>query len=275
VKRLSFILPVLILSAFILSFRATAAGDIRVIINDTELVSDTGTYALGGNTYVPLRAFCTAMSADCRIDWDDKTRTASVSCDGLDISVCVYNNYVVANGRYLWMKNGVLIKNGRIHLPVRVLSECFGTNIAWSAASRIVSVSGGIKPITSGDKYYNSEDLLWLSRIISSESSGEPLSGQIAVGNVVLNRVACPDFPSTIKDVIFDTAGGVQFSPVANGTVYNEPTKSAVIAAKLVLDGAVVVSEALFFLNPDSATSFWITENRAFVADIGAHSFYL
>lgn len=47
-------------------------------------------------------------------------------------------------------------------------------------------------------------DLYWLSRIISAESRGESLKGQIAVGNVVLNRVEEDDFPDTIPAVIFD-----------------------------------------------------------------------
>jgi N-acetylmuramoyl-L-alanine amidase len=113
----------------------------------------------------------------------------------------------------------------------------------------------------------------WLSRIISAESGGEPLEGKIAVGNVVLNRVKSPDFPNTIYGVIYDTAGGIQFEPVANGTVNNVPDPDSVLAAKLCLDGASVAGGSLFFLNPSLATSFWITENRTKVAAIGSHVF--
>ena len=45
------------------------------------------------------------------------------------------------------------------------------------------------------------------------------------MGNVVLNRVASPDFPDTIYGVIFDDRWGGQFEPVRNGTVYQEPTE--------------------------------------------------
>ncbi|MEI3102536.1 MAG: cell wall hydrolase, partial [Oscillospiraceae bacterium] len=51
---------------------------------------------------------------------------------------------------------------------------------------------------------YPSEELFWLSQIIHAEAWQQPLAGQIGVGNVVMNRVNSPDFPSTVFDVIFD-----------------------------------------------------------------------
>ena len=58
--------------------------------------------------------------------------------------------------------------------------------------------------------------------MISAESQGEPLVGQLAVGNVVLNRVAHQNYPDTIREVVFDDHYGVQFEPVSNGTVYDQ-----------------------------------------------------
>jgi N-acetylmuramoyl-L-alanine amidase len=49
--------------------------------------------------------------------------------------------------------------------------------------------------IESGDTWYDEEDLYWLSRIISAEARGESLEGQIAVGNVVLNRMKSDRWP--------------------------------------------------------------------------------
>ena len=63
--------------------------------------------------------------------------------------------------------------------------------------------------------------MMWLSRILYAEANTEPLAGKIAVGNVIMNRVKSPEFPDTIYSVIFDRKYGVQFTPVANGSVYN------------------------------------------------------
>ncbi|NCC69823.1 MAG: cell wall hydrolase, partial [Clostridia bacterium] len=89
-----------------------------------------------------------------------------------------------------------------------------------------------------------------------------------------LNRVASPDFPDCIYDVIFDDRWGGQFEPVKNGTINDMPTEESILAAKLCLDGASVVGNSLFFLNPAKAANFWTTQNRDYVATIGSHQFY-
>ena len=91
--------------------------------------------------------------------------------------------------------------------------------------------SGAYSPLAPASKFYRPDEVLWLSRIIIAESRGESLLGQIAVGNVVLNRVKSRDFPNTIYGVIFDRKYGVQFTPVANGTIYNTPGYTETLAA--------------------------------------------
>ena len=101
------------------------------------------------------------------------------------------------------------------------------------------------------------------------------MTGQLAVGNVVLNRVASREFPNTIPGVIFDRVDGVQFEPVANGTVYNTPTARSVEAAKRVLDGERVIGSALYFYAPALSQGVWINANRTYYTTIGCHRFYL
>ena len=114
----------------------------------------------------------------------------------------------------------------------------------------------------------------WLSRIISAESRGESLRGQVAVGNVILNRVASGQFPDTIRDVIFDRKDAVQFEPVANGTIYSEPTAQSVLAARLALNGTSVVGNSLYFFNPSYSSGSWVRQNRPYHGTIGCHVFY-
>ena len=115
------------------------------------------------------------------------------------------------------------------------------------------------------------DDLYWLSRIISAEAKGESIEGQIAVGNVVLNRMKNGEFPDTLKGVIFQKN---QFSPVSNGMIYDEPTSESVESAKKVLVGEKVVGDdVLFFYNPNVVgSSSWIW-SREVVDTIGNHNF--
>ena len=65
-----------------------------------------------------------------------------------------------------------------------------------------------------------------------------------------------------------------QFSPTANGTIYQDPSDEAIIASKMAMDGVNVVGDSLFFLNPSIASSRWFDRNCTFYTKIGQHSFY-
>lgn len=121
----------------------------------------------------------------------------------------------------------------------------------------------------------SSDDLYWLSRIIHAEAGAEPYKGKVAVGSVVLNRVASSAFPNTVKGVIFEYYKGIpQFSPVADGTIYNTPSAESVQAAKDSLNGVKPVGNSTYFFNPDKAEGKWIVNNKTYVARIGDHVFY-
>jgi len=74
--------------------------------------------------------------------------------------------------------------------------------------------------------------------------------------------------------VIFDRKYGVQFTPIANGTIYCAPDEDAVIAAKLCLEGYTLSEDILYFLNTSLATNFWVPQNRDYVMTISGHDFY-
>lgn len=118
-------------------------------------------------------------------------------------------------------------------------------------------------------------NLYWLSRIIHAEAEAEPYTGKVAVGNVILNRVKSGLFPDTVKAVIFDDYEGIpQFSPVADGTVYNTPGTDSVNAAKDALNGVNYVGTSAYFFNPDKSEGTWIVEHKTYVKRIGNHVFY-
>jgi len=122
---------------------------------------------------------------------------------------------------------------------------------------------------------YSSTDLYWLSRIIHAEAETEPYSGKVAVGNVIMNRVKSESFPNTVKGVIFEYYKGIpQFSPVADGTIYNTPNGDSIKAAKAALSGTSYVGDATYFFNPSKSEGTWIVKNKTYVKRIGNHVFY-
>ncbi len=177
------------------------------------------------------------------------------------------------NGGEIHTGGEILNLGGTVMLPLRALCDAVGGRVSWEGETSTVRLSTG-EDQGPAEQGYSSEDLYWLSRIISAESRGEPLKGKIAVGTVVLNRVASREFPDTIYGVIFDGRWGGQFEPVRNGTVYNEPTQESVQAARMCLEGAREAGDSLYFLAPDLTSNHWTMHNRTYVTTIGCHWFY-
>jgi len=153
-------------------------------------------------------------------------------------------------------------------LPAESLANALGCSVVKEPATGTLSIRR-VGPVATANTYVE-EDLYWLSRAIYSESGNQPMKGRIAVGTVILNRVADEAFPDTIQEVIF--APG-QFSPVANGTIYRTPDEKSVIAAKLCLDGVREADGCLYF-NVTSMYS-WADQSRTYSCTIGGHNFYL
>ena len=66
----------------------------------------------------------------------------------------------------------------------------------------------------------------------------------------------------------------MQFEPVSNQTIYDEPTEQSVLAARLALAGVDAAGESLYFFNPDLSQGTWVRANRPYYATIGCHRFY-
>ena len=192
--------------------------------------------------------------------------------DDLALTAAAGGDYVVANGRYLYAGDGVIQMDGRVAAPVRLLARVFNLDVSYDAQDSLVLLTSreGAEPyLADAGAVYDADVLYWLSRIIHAESGNQPLEGKIAVGNVVMNRVNHPRFPNNIYDVLFQKN---QFTPAASGSIYRDPNAESVIAAMLVLDGAQVTPDALFF-NAAGARSY-ASRTRTYVATIGDHMFY-
>ncbi|MEE0969384.1 MAG: cell wall hydrolase [Clostridia bacterium] len=267
---------------FTLMISANAAdGDIitpvSVRLDGGEMHEDVKALLYNGVTFVPLRRFCETFGhAD--VSWSEKKRTAKVRSTELEISVTEGTPYITVNGRIFYSGRASAIIEGILYVPVRVMAKAYGLDVEWrellGGGLGYVELTSTGKRAENAEDIYDSEVLYWLSRIISAESRGESLVGQIAVGNVVLNRTRDKNFPDTVYDVIFDNKFGVQFTPTTNGTIYEDPAESSIIAAKICLEGYSISEEILYFLNKSIAESLWVTNNRNYVMTLGNHAFY-
>lgn len=215
---------------------------------------------INNTTYVQFDDYINRISGNRKIEFE--------------INVNTEKNYIVANDRYLYSGVEFKIIDNKTYVPIRLISKIFNSDIKWNDDERTVYVTSGTGLIDSGESFYNYDDLYWLSRIIFAESRGESFEGKLAVGTVVMNRVASDDFPDDIYSVIFDKKYGVQFTPTSNKTIYNTPDEDCIIAAKICLDGYRTDNDILYFLDESIATNKWIVNNRVFSHTIGNHNFY-
>ena len=227
-------------------------------------------------TYLPLRAFLEAYMPGASLTYNAKTRTAELISSTLTLSATDGSHILYANGRCLYGNTPIrILSDGSMYIPIRLLAKTLSLSVGWSERWRSVTLSGEATPLESGDSFYNAEDLHWLSRIISAEAQGEPFIGQVAVGNVVLNRRAHSAYPDTVKAVVFDKQGGVyQFSPVKDGSIWYSPYYVSVTAAKVCLEGTTVSEDVLFFYAPSMVYSTWIENNRIYAFTIAGHKFF-
>lgn len=129
-----------------------------------------------------------------------------------------------------------------------------------------LGINGGGGDLSGGTQ---SGDLYLLARVISAEARGEPYTGQVAVGAVVLNRVRHSSFPNSISGVIYQSGA---FSCLDDGQ-FDEPiAESAYRAAQDALNGSDPSGGAIYYFNPATATSKWIW-SRPLIVTIGKHRF--
>lgn len=110
----------------------------------------------------------------------------------------------------------------------------------------------------------SADDLNLLAAIIYCEAGNQSREGKVAVGAVVMNRVASSLFPNTIYDVIYQSG---QFTPASSGALANALANGVpddcVEAAQAALNGENPVGGALYF-NTGSGQGM----------QIGDHQFY-
>ena len=159
----------------------------------------------------------------------------------------VYGSRTEAAVKYFQQKNGLTVD---------------GKAGAQTLAAMGISTAGVVESATSGDTAL-------LARLISAEARGESYEGQVAVGAVVMNRIAHPSFPNTMSGVIYQRGA---FSCLDDGQFDQPVAQSAYSAARDAMNGYDPTGGAIYYFNPATATSKWIW-SRPLLVVIGSHRF--
>jgi N-acetylmuramoyl-L-alanine amidase len=118
---------------------------------------------------------------------------------------------------------------------------------------------------------FSQNDIKLMANAVYGEARGEPYEGQVAVAAVILNRQKDSRFPNTVSGVIFEPRA---FTAVADGQIWLEPNDTAERAVLDAVNGWDPTGNAVYYFNPDTATSPWIW-TREQIKTIGKHIFCL
>ena len=142
-----------------------------------------------------------------------------------------------------------------------------GLTVDGIAGRKTLNAMGIYSSSSSGGS--SSNDLNLLSKVVYSESRGEPYTGQVAVAAIVLNRVKSSSFPNTVAGVVYQRGA---FDAVSDGQINLTPDSTARKAAQDAMNGWDPTYGCIYYFNPATATSKWIW-SRPQVVRIGKHIF--
>lgn len=119
--------------------------------------------------------------------------------------------------------------------------------------------------------YAATSDLQLMARAVNGEARGEPYTGQVAVAAVILNRVKHSSFPNTVAGVIYQPGA---FTAVSDGQINAPISADSTVykACRDAMNGWDPSGGAIYYFNPDTATSSWIW-SRELIVQIGKHRF--
>lgn len=141
--------------------------------------------------------------------------------------------------------------------------------LGMNSSYQVLAGQSSSSSSTQNTNGFSSSDVYLLAKTIYAEGRGEPYTGQVAIGAVVLNRVRHPSFPNTISGVVYQKHA---FTAVTDGQINLTPNETAMKAARDAINGWDPTGGAIYYYNPAVATSAWIFDRQT-VTVIGKHIF--
>lgn len=268
-----------------------SAADVSIKVNGELVKMNDSVLIIQGRTFVPVAPI--AATFGVKFNWDNANQELTLHT-ALDDTIVFGNGVPVIyfNETRYRMEAFPFLEDGRLYVPLRQLAELLHTSVHFNSVTKVIellsvqtevlteeeglSVSSKVKAsvlpsvLSKKEEPYSDADLLLLAKITMVEAGHETYEGQLALANVILNRVKDSRFPDSIRDVIYS---GRQFPPAHNGLLdKSKPNKTALRAAKDALNGKNNIGNAIYFFNPKiSKGSFW--SSLDVIETIGHHSF--
>ena len=138
-RIICFLLTVLLLLLFSSIIPAMANNNITVKIDGQQIIFDVQPQLINNRTMVPLRAIFESLGAT--IEWNGDTQTVTSTRGTTTISLTINSTKMYVNGESKTLDTPACLVGGRTLVPVRAISEAFGTTVTWDGATSTVIIS--------------------------------------------------------------------------------------------------------------------------------------
>jgi hypothetical protein len=141
---------------------------INVIIDGQNISFDVPPQIINERTMVPLRAIFEALGAN--VNWDQSTQTITSMKNDTWVSLTINEQYMYVNGNIITLDSPACIVDGRTLVPVRAVSEAYGTIVDWNGDTNTVIITSPKKEV-SNEIYQLPDPLNVLSKAIQQKGS--------------------------------------------------------------------------------------------------------
>ncbi|UNK20375.1 family 10 glycosylhydrolase [Paenibacillus sp. N3/727] len=164
------LLSLLCLPSVVPAAQAKSPG-ISIFLDGQKLDSDISPYILPkvNVTMVPTRVISEGLGAS--VNWDQKSKTVTVSKDGLQLVMTSGRTTALVNGSSVSLDASVQIKNSRVMVPIRFISENLGLTVKWNQAAQQISLTSTqvTPPVDPGIPVPDNEKIrgVWISTVFN------------------------------------------------------------------------------------------------------------
>jgi len=112
---------------------------VSVYLNGTSLTFRQPPIIESGHTLVPLRGIFEALGAV--VTWNNEAQTVEAVKDSVKVNLTIGNNIAYINKRPAFLQSPATIVNGSTLVPLRFVSEVFGSHVSWDGVTRSIFIT--------------------------------------------------------------------------------------------------------------------------------------
>jgi hypothetical protein len=116
----------------------TIGSDI-VMVDGHATKVDAAPEIVAGRTFVPIRFIAETFGST--VMWLPLTRSITITLGTTTIILQIENATGIINGKIVALDAAPYVKNSRSMVPLRVISESFGSDVAWNAAKHVITIT--------------------------------------------------------------------------------------------------------------------------------------